>query len=69
MSVERYRAERIAELGKFMGTVIAGIYEGIRDGACENESHFHVAAGREHQSWESYFGDLAEKLAAQRAVP
>ncbi len=68
MSVEQYRAERIAELGEFMGTVIAGIYESIREGAFENESDFHVAAGREHQSWESYFGDLAEKLAAQRAV-
>ena len=33
MTVQEYREERIAELGEFLGTVIAGIYEGIRDGA------------------------------------
>ncbi len=58
MSVAEYREERIAELGEFMGTVIAGIYEGIRNGAANNESHFAQAAGREHQSWQSYFDRL-----------
>ncbi|WP_277479753.1 NAD(P)H-binding protein [Catalinimonas alkaloidigena] len=32
MSVEAYRQQRINELGDFMGTVIAGIYQGIRNG-------------------------------------
>lgn len=58
MSVEDYPQERIAELGEFMGTVIAGIYAGIRDGAVDNESHFAIAAGRPHQSWDDYFRSL-----------
>ncbi len=58
MSVAEYREERIAELGDFLGTVIAGIYEGIRNGACDNESHYAEAAGREHQSWDAYFETL-----------
>lgn len=58
MSVEEYRQERIAELGEFLGTVIEGIYEGIRNGAANNESHYREAAGREHQSWQAYFDAL-----------
>ncbi len=60
MSVDEYREERIAELGEFMGSVIAGIYEGIRNGAANNESHFAQAAGREHLSWASYFDGLKQ---------
>lgn len=59
LTVDQCRQERIAELGEFIGSVIAGIYEGIRLGAADNPSHFRQAAGREHQTWESYFGDLA----------
>jgi NAD(P)H dehydrogenase (quinone) len=58
MSVAGYREERIAELGEFMGNVIAGIYEGIRNGAANNESHFALASGRDHQSWREYFDGL-----------
>jgi NAD(P)H dehydrogenase (quinone) len=58
MSVAEYREERIAELGDFIGNVIAGIYEGIRNGAANNESHFVQATGREHQSWQEYFDGL-----------
>lgn len=58
MTVEEYRAERIAELGDFLGTVIAGIYEGIRNGESDNNSDFAAAAGREHQSWGDYFQRL-----------
>eukprot|EP00913_Durusdinium_trenchii_P013372 g12553.t1 len=58
MTVAEYRDERIAELGEFLGNVIAGIYEGIRNGAANNESHFAQAAGRDHQSWPSYFDNL-----------
>ncbi|WP_404309751.1 SDR family oxidoreductase [Neorhodopirellula lusitana] len=60
MSVEEYREDRIAELGEFLGSVIAGIYEGIRNGAANNESHFAKAAGRAHLSWASHFDGLKE---------
>lgn len=50
VSIEAYKAERIAELGDFIGTVIAGIYEGIREGANDVPSDFAIAAGRPHQS-------------------
>lgn len=58
MSVAEYREERIAELGEFLGSVIAGIYEGIRNGAANNQSHYTEAADREHQSWQAYFDGL-----------
>ena len=50
MSVEAYRQQRIDELGEFMGTVIAGIYQGIRNGAMDVSSDYRKAAGREHIS-------------------
>ncbi|HBE72052.1 MAG TPA: NAD(P)-dependent oxidoreductase [Planctomycetaceae bacterium] len=59
MAVEDYRAQRVAELGEFIGSVIAGIYEGIRIGAADNKSDFVDAAGRQHQSWPDYFKHLA----------
>lgn len=59
MSVDAYRKERIDELGEVLGTVIAGIYEGIREGALDDESHFAIAAGRPHQTWQTYFKSLA----------
>ena len=58
MSVEDYRKDRAAELGEFLGGVIAGIYEGISQGAVDNPSHFARAAGRPHQSWSDYFTQL-----------
>jgi NAD(P)H dehydrogenase (quinone) len=61
MTVEEYRRNRIAELGEFMGTVIAGIYQGIRHGEADNTSHYHKAAGRRHVSWQNYFAQLAEQ--------
>lgn len=60
MSVAAYREERMQELGEFMGEVIAGIYAGIRLGACNNESHYQEASGRPHQSWDDYFQNLAD---------
>ena len=65
MTVAEYRDERIAELGEFLGGVIAGIYEGIRNGAANNESHYARAAGREHQSWQSFFGHLRQKTTSE----
>lgn len=61
MTVEEYRQDRTGELGDFLGSVIAGIYEGIRNGAANNESHFAQAAGRDHISWQSYFESLPFK--------
>ena len=62
ITVEEYRKERIAELGEFLGTIIAGIYQGIRDGKADNPSHFFEAAGREHESWQTYFANIKSKL-------
>ena len=50
MTVEEYANERRAALGDFLGTVIAGIYEGMLVGAYDVESHYQVASGRAHQS-------------------
>ncbi len=58
MTHEAFKADRIAELGEFMGTVIAGIYQGIHDGALDRPSDFETAAGRPHQSWNDYFASL-----------
>ena len=58
MTVEEYRRERIAELGEFLGGVIAGIYAGIREGAMDNPGQFAKAAGRQHESWADYFAHL-----------
>lgn len=58
MSIEDYRADRKAELGDMMGTIIAGIYEGIRSGVFDKPSDFEAAAGRAHQSWNDYFANV-----------
>jgi len=61
MDVEAYRAERVAELGDFIGNVIAGIYEGIRASAYDAPSDYARAAGRDHQSWRDYFASIMTK--------
>ena len=50
ISVEAYKKERRAALGGFLGTIIAGIYEGIRSGANNVPSDFEKASGRPHKS-------------------
>jgi NAD(P)H dehydrogenase (quinone) len=50
ISVEAYIKERQATLGEFMGTVIGGIYEGIKTGNFTGESDFSEVAGRPHKS-------------------
>ena len=50
VSVEAYEKERKAELGDFIGTVIAGIYNGIKIGVYDVHSDFEKAAGRPHKS-------------------
>lgn len=63
VSVEDYAAERKAELGDFLGTVIAGIYQGIRSGANDVPSDYEDAAGRPHQSISQIIKSFAEKSA------
>lgn len=50
ISVEEYKQERQAALGEFLGTVIGGIYEGIKTGKFAGESDFYKVAGRPHKS-------------------
>lgn len=50
VSVEAYTQERKRKLGEFMGSVIGGIYEGIRKGAFHVKSDFYKAVGRPHES-------------------
>ncbi|WP_246073367.1 Rossmann-fold NAD(P)-binding domain-containing protein [Formosa sediminum] len=50
VSIEAYKADRIGELGEFLGTIIAGIYEGIKSGANKVISDYEKAAGRPHKS-------------------
>ncbi len=59
MTVAEYRDERVAELGEFLGTVIAGIYEGIRNGAFDNASDYEAATGRPHQNWSVFFRSIS----------
>ncbi len=50
VSVAEYAKERKTALGEFMGTIIAGIYEGIRNGENEVASDFKKAARRAHKT-------------------
>lgn len=58
VSVEEFRQQSIEELGEFLGTIVGGIYEGIRAGKSDNPSHFEAAAGRPHLRWSDYFAGL-----------
>tara|TARA_R110002033_G_scaffold1117_21_gene10734 strand:- start:17029 stop:17883 length:855 start_codon:yes stop_codon:yes gene_type:complete len=50
VTVDNYAADRKAALGDFMGTVIAGIYEGIKAGANDIPSDYEKATGRAPKS-------------------
>ncbi len=54
MSVEEYRRDRTAAHGDVFGTIISGIYEGIRKGAFEIDSDYRSVTGREHISAAEY---------------
>jgi len=54
MAVEEYLGDRIAAHGEVFGTIIAGIYEGIRNGAFEVASDYLIVTGREHISAAEY---------------
>jgi NAD(P)H dehydrogenase (quinone) len=45
VSVEAYEKDRKPELGDFMGTIIAGIYEGIGLGADDVSSDYEKRLG------------------------
>ncbi|TAJ15729.1 SDR family oxidoreductase [Marinilabiliaceae bacterium JC017] len=48
IGVEVYKQDRKAVHGAFFGGIIAGIYEGIRNGAFDVESDFYAVTGRMH---------------------
>jgi NAD(P)H dehydrogenase (quinone) len=54
MSVSAYRRDRTAAHGDEFGTIISGIYEGIRNGAFEIDSDYRSVTGREHISVAEY---------------
>ncbi len=62
ISVEDYTSERKSELGEFIGTVIAGIYEGIKNGNNEVLSDYEQASGRKHKSPIEMILDLKNNL-------
>jgi NAD(P)H dehydrogenase (quinone) len=61
ISVEEYTKQRQAELGDFMGTIIAGIYQGIRNGSSNVVSDYKEAAGKDHISWDDYFNQIKKE--------
>lgn len=58
IGVEDFKKDRIDELGEFIGTIIAGIYQGIRSGDFDKSSDYTSAAGRKHISWSDYFQQI-----------
>ncbi|MEJ1154706.1 hypothetical protein [Microbacterium marmarense] len=58
MSDADYLVDRTSELGDFFGPVIAGIYQGIREGANDTTSDFAAVVGRPHTSWDEYFASV-----------
>jgi NAD(P)H dehydrogenase (quinone) len=60
MTPEDFAADRSAALGDFIGPIIGGIYEGIRQGAYDRPGDFKAVTGRPHQVWEDYFSALTD---------
>lgn len=50
LSVEDYENDRVNAHGEYFGKVIAGIYEGIRNGTFDIKSDFEKITGRKHQT-------------------
>ena len=61
VAVDEYEKERKAELGDFIGTVIAGIYNGIKKGVNDVPSDFEKASGRPHKSMIQIMKEFKEK--------
>jgi len=62
VSVDEYEEERKSELGDFLGTVIAGIYNGIKKGVYDVPSDFEKASGRPHKSTVKMMKEFKEKI-------
>ncbi|MCF8222958.1 MAG: NAD(P)H-binding protein [Bacteroidales bacterium] len=62
VAVDEYEKERKAELGDFIGTVIAGIYNGIKKGVNDVPSDFEQASGRHHKSTVEMMKDFKGKI-------
>lgn len=60
MTSAEFVADRIAELGDFIGPIIGGIYDGISKGNYNSAGDFEAVTGRPHQTWADYFSSLAE---------
>ena len=58
MTPEAYLAFQQKVNGEFLGNIISGIYNKILNGEFDVESHYTEAAGRQHISWEAFFGAL-----------
>lgn len=52
ISVETFTKQRKAKLGEFIGTVVGGIYEGIRTGTFAGKSDYLEVAKRPHKTIE-----------------
>ncbi len=60
-TVEAYLKDRKAALGEFMGTIICGIYEGIKNNAFNVTSDFEKASGRPHKMIDQVIGEFYNK--------
>jgi len=60
VSIEQYTKQRRAALGDRIGSVIAGIYAGIKGGEYEVPSDFYKVAGRQHLSVDEMIGRFTE---------
>lgn len=61
ISPEQYLEYQQKVNGAFLGRIIAGIYQKIRNGEFAVESQYLEAAGRAHIGWEDYFRSLKKK--------
>lgn len=61
ISFEDYLSERKEALGEFLGTIIAGIYQGINNGANDVPSNFEEIAGRPHKALKEMIENLKDK--------
>ncbi len=59
---EEYRADRVRELGEYVGGIVAGIYEGIALGFMDVPSEYQAATGRPHIGWDEWFAGKAGKI-------
>ena len=53
-----FAEDRTAELGPFIGAIIAWIYDGIRLGDYDAPGDYEAVTGRPHQGWGDYFRTL-----------